>query len=229
MLSLHPLIYLAQPRTPEPKFFLVDSEFHQGLAYYSERWFSAGAEHKERGEKSTNYLESTVAAKRIAAALPDVRLVFLLRNPVDRAFSNYRWSKQNGFENESFETALELEDARERMLSADLRYSRPHAYFSRGLYAQQLTVYFGLFPRESILCLRFEEILRDPENLLLQVYKFLNLPEGNCGLGRMRKVNASEQSDYELRPHTRRRLEEAYATPNAELKRLLGHDWEGWN
>ncbi len=88
VLDRHPAIWLAKPVRPEPKFFLVDDEYDKGLDYYRSRWFSAVPDEKIAGEKSTNYLESTSAAERIAANLPEVRLVFLLREPSSRAFSN---------------------------------------------------------------------------------------------------------------------------------------------
>src|SRR5271165_1590244 len=81
----HPQLAMAEPMTPEPKFFLVDELWRCGLAYYSANWFDPLPAGRVLGEKSTNYLESAEAAERIYRALPWVKLVFLLRNPVDRA------------------------------------------------------------------------------------------------------------------------------------------------
>src|SRR5262249_848442 len=125
----HPRIAMAEPRVPEPKFFLVDEFWQRGIGYYSTRWFDPLPDGRGLGEKSANYLESSEVPKRICRAVPRVKLVFLLRNPVDRAYSNYLWSRQNGLEIESFERALALEEQRERDLPSHLRYSRPHAYF----------------------------------------------------------------------------------------------------
>ena len=90
-------------------------------------------------------------AERIHAALPAVRLIFLLRNPVERAYSNYLWMRRNGFETETFARALMLEEQRERELPAALCYARPFAYFSRGQYgdhrdADHLAQFVRLFP-----------------------------------------------------------------------------------
>src|SRR5581483_1952601 len=114
-----------------------------------------------RGEKTTYYLESPTCCERIARDLPEVKNIFLLREPGERAFSNWLWSRQNGHEKESFERALELELEREGPVAADpkLRYARPHDYFGRGCYADHLQRYFAKFPRETILVLKFEEIV----------------------------------------------------------------------
>ena len=112
-LDRHPDIWLAKPRRPEPKFFLVDELYELGIEEYSRRWFADAPSSYKAGEKSTNYLESPTAARRMAAHLPDVRLLFVLRDPVERAISNYRWSVSNDMEHEDFATAIASEDERE--------------------------------------------------------------------------------------------------------------------
>src|SRR5207244_8286354 len=126
---------MAKPLKPEPKFFLRDDEYAKGLEYYSKKWFEGVGSSKLAGEKSTDYLESPNAAARIARNLPHVKLIFLLREPVSRAYSNYLWSKMNGLETEEFATALRLEAERERELPERLKFTRPFSYSSRGLYA----------------------------------------------------------------------------------------------
>ena len=73
---------MAKPVAPEPKFFLVDRIYEKGLAYYAETWFAGAGPGQKAGEKSTDYLESEAAAGRIGTDLPQVRLVFILREPV---------------------------------------------------------------------------------------------------------------------------------------------------
>src|SRR5215469_15817261 len=160
--KLHPQLAMAEPRVPEPKFFLVDELFERGLEYYSANWFAALPSDRLLGEKSANYLESPAAAERIYHSLPRAKLIFVLRNPVDRAYSNYLWSCQNGLEVESFERALALEEQRERALPPGLRFARPHAYFSRGLYIRHLARFFNRFPRQQMLVLRHEDVATCP-------------------------------------------------------------------
>jgi hypothetical protein len=227
LLRRHPDIYLAQPVRPEPKFFLVDSLYALGIDHYRDRWFSDVPEGKIAGEKSTNYLESPVAAARIARHLPGVKLVFILRDPAQRAYSNYLWSRMNGKETENFETALQLEEMREKNLDPTLRFARPHAYFGRGLYAQLLRPYFELFPSGQILCLRYEDLVTAPQDLAERLHRFLGIiprPRDADGLG---VVNPADVSKTEAPPDLKA-LRERYAAPNRELGALVGSDFKIW-
>jgi hypothetical protein len=228
LLARHPGLYMAAPVSPEPKFFLVDDLYALGLAHYSATWFAQAPPGRRCGEKSTNYLESAAAAERIRRDLPSVRLVFVLREPVERAWSNYQWSRMNGLERESFERALELEQERERNLPAQHRYSRPHAYFSRGLYAELLRPWLALFPRENLLCFRFERIVADAGGAAADLHAFLGVsarPQDAAGLG---PVNASEPQASALSPQTRTALQSRYREPNRRLYEMLGPGFGTW-
>ena len=85
----------------------------------------------------------------------------MLRDPVERAISNYRWSVSNGMEDEDFATAIALEDEREATLEPRLRYARPLSYVSRGRYAELLRPWLDLFPREQVAVVRFEDLVGD--------------------------------------------------------------------
>jgi hypothetical protein len=226
----HPQIAMAEPTTPEPKFFLVDELWQLGIDYYSGKWFDPLPAGRVLGEKSTNYLESPDVAERIHRALPKVKLVFLLRNPVDRAYSNYLWSCQNGLETESFERALALEVQRERDLPSNLLYARPHAYFSRGLYAEHLSRFFDRFPREQILVLRHEELATCPERLAARFHCFLGVSEMPVLARGLGPINAAKPSPSEpLSEILRRGLVKRYRSANAELEILLGANFDDWN
>jgi hypothetical protein len=226
----HPQIAMAEPIVPEPKFFLVEELWQLGIDYYSAKWFAFLPAGRVLGEKSTNYLESPEVAERIQRTLPEVKLVFLLRNPVDRAYSNYLWSRQNGLESETFERALVLEEQRERDLAPDLRYVRPHAYFSRGLYAEHLVRFYDRFSREQILVLRFEDLRRRPEDIAAAFHRFLGVTEMPASARDLGRVNAARCSQSEpLSPLLRRRLAERYSAANFRLAALLGPDFGIWN
>jgi hypothetical protein len=224
----NPHLWLAKPLRPEPKFFLVDDLYARGLDWYAEQWFAAAPAGATIGEKSTNYLESETAARRMAAALPDVKLLFMLRDPVARAISNYRWSVMNGLESEPLDRALDLEPARERQLPADLRYARPHAYFSRGLYARLLRPWFDLFPSEQILCLRFEDATSAPAATVAQVAAYLGVPASDHAGADAEPVNAST-GGVDIDASTIARLRTAYEGPNRELRELLGPSFRVWS
>jgi hypothetical protein len=228
LLDRHPDVYMAQPVTPEPKFFLVDHLYEKGLQFYSDTWFADAGADRLAGEKSTDYLESSAAAERIARDVPGVQLIFILREPAARAYSNYLWTRMNGLETEDFATALRTEDERERQLPERLRFARPYSYFSRGLYADLLAPYFERFPRRQLLVLRFEDITARPHDLARQIHSFLGVglrPDDADGLG---VINPSEKDDAGFDDAMRRDLRARYAEPNRRLAVLLGPDFELW-
>jgi hypothetical protein len=221
---------MAKPLVPEPKFFLRSDLYERGLEYYSGTWFAPIAPNKLAGEKSTNYLESAAAAERIRLSLPAVRLIFVLRNPTDRAFSNYLWSRQNGLETETFETALAREEERERNVPEALRYARPHALVSRGLYAELLRPYFERFPRERILILRYESIVAAPGDVAESLHRFLGVTVRRQDGEDQEPLNAAKnEQGAQMNPATRRRLSARYASPNARLYDLLGPGFPAWD
>jgi hypothetical protein len=227
-LDAHPEVGMAQPAVPEPKFFLVDDEYAKGLGYYSSRWFDGLPPGVLAGEKSSNYLESAVAAERVHRDLPDVRLVFSLRDPAERALSNYLWSKMNGMEDLPFDEALAAEREREAGYPAALRYARPHSYFSRGLYAELLEPWLERFPRQHVLVLRFEDLVERPREVAADACSFLGVTpvvEHAAALG---VVNPSTEGGGSAAAALDG-LRQAYAEPNRRLARLLGHDGPLWD
>ena len=228
LLAHHPQVYMAVPVKPEPKFFLVDEIYQKGIHYYEQKWFCNAPDQQLAGEKSTNYLESPRAAERIHQHLPRAKLLFILREPADRAYSNYLWSSMNGLESEDFETALDLEEQREREVPEQLRYARPHAYFSRGLYAQLLQPYFRRFPREQILCLRYEDIMTKPQELARSLYEFLEISVPSENAATLGVSNPSRNTGTPLSSESLRMLQDRYAQPNHELEELLGPDFQMW-
>ena len=228
LLDRHPDVYMAKPVRPEPKFFLVDDLYARGIQHYFDAWFGGADAYRAAGEKSTNYLERAVVAERIHQHLPSVKLVFILREPAHRAYSNWMWSRMNNMETEDFETALAKEDERERQLPPALRYARPHAYFSRGLYAEMLRPYFAVFPREQVLCLKFDAIIRNPGDLATRLHRFIGVtPRGEDATG-LDVVNPSEKRGEEMPVEALDRLRQRYAAPLRELAILAGHEFAEW-
>jgi hypothetical protein len=228
LLERHPDIYMAKPVSPEPKFFLVDSLYEQGLAYYSARWFQSAPSHVLAGEKSTDYLESAAAAARMARDLPRAKLIFVLREPVERAYSNYLWTSMNGFETEDFATALRLEDRRERELPESLKFARPFSYFSRGLYADLLSEYFSRFPREQILVLSFDDLVASPAATAEKLHGFLEVVPRGADADALGVINASQSACGPLDDEIRRTLRSRYAEPNRRLVLMLGPEFAPW-
>ena len=112
LLDEHPEIEMAKPFKPEPKFFLKDSLFSKGLSYYESHFFGSKPSAWLQGEKSTTYIESETAAKHIVHAFPDAKILIVLRNPIERAISNYWFSVNNGIETAPIEEAFINEEQR---------------------------------------------------------------------------------------------------------------------
>jgi sulfotransferase family protein len=221
----HPAI--SGPRWKEVSFF--DRHWGRG-----ERWYRGNFPRRARppvGEASPSYLFHPLAPQRVRSLVPDARLVALLRNPVDRAFSHYQHEVALGREPLSFEDALAAEDERtrgeiERMVG-DPRYFS-HAwwnwtYRARGLYAEQLERWYAIFPREQLLVLSTEELGTAPAETYGRVLAFVGAPPHE--LDAYPRVFSR---DYErMDAGTRAQLAAGYVEPNARLYELLGRDL-GW-
>jgi hypothetical protein len=137
-------------------------------------------------ESSPYYMFHPLAAERIARDLPGVRLLVLVRDPVERAYSAHAHELARGYETEPFERALELEDARlageqERIIDEPGYCSHCHrhyAYRSRGKYIEQLERLESLFGRERIHVVDSGDFFSDPEATYEAVLSFLGLPPG---------------------------------------------------
>lgn len=186
----HPMIHSANFHKGVNYF---DVNYHRGLPWYQGHFpLAASLRTRTRGlpgdpitfEASGYYMFHPCAPQRLAQHLPDVRIVAMLRDPVERAWSAYKHEHARGFESESFDRALELEHERlegqaDRMLADPLYQSfshRHHAYVQRGQYAEQLNRLGELFPREHIHVMESEAFFEHPERTFAGVLDFLGLP-----------------------------------------------------
>ena len=184
------------------------------------------------GEATPYYMFHPLCPNRIKGALPDVKIIAILRNPVDRAYSHYQHSVRLGYESLSFEQATEkepfrLEGEKEKMI-ADLNYysfeHNLHSYLSRGIYIEQLKMWEELFPKEQMLVLRTEDLFYDLTTVYNRVLTFLQLPEHH--LKQQAQYNVG---DYGPMPHAlRKRLVKFFEPHNQELYKYLSWDlkWE---
>ncbi|MEW5691885.1 MAG: sulfotransferase domain-containing protein [Candidatus Hydrogenedentota bacterium] len=222
-------IYMSKPEKPEPKFFLVDEEYNKGFEYYLKKYFSNVKSETAIGEKSTNYMESTVVPERIKKHLPDVKLIFIFRNPIKRAFSNYLWSKKNGLEKLDFYEALLKEEEREKTLDQKYRYARPYSYISRGFYARYIKNYLKYFDKKNILFLLFEEFITERDVICKRIYKFLNVSYRIPDLEQNIKINQANDGTQEMSEHEYNYLKEIYKNENKELALIAGLDLTIWD
>lgn len=178
-------------------------------------------------EACTYYLFHPFALERLARDFPQMRLVAMLRDPVERAFSAYKHELARGFETETdFDRALDLEKQRltgevERM-RVDPTYEsfshRHHAYVSRGHYAEQLERALRHFPREQLLVIESESFFADPAQEYRRLTDFLGLSRYEPAA--FEQHNARPSAPMPQR--TRARLQHALADDRERLTEILG-------
>jgi hypothetical protein len=233
-LMSHPLIHSANFHKGVNYF---DVNYHRGFSWYQGHFPTTA--HLRRGrstvpgepitfEASGYYMFHPGAPERIARDLPDVRILMMLRDPVERAFSAYKHEKARDFETESFERALELEDERlageaERML-ADPGYQsfshRHHAYLRRGQYAEQLQRLQQYLPAAQVHVIDSESFFEQPEATYAGVLDFLGLPQ--LMPERFDRWNGRPSSP--MSEATRARLREHFTSHDRALTELLGRE-----
>jgi hypothetical protein len=136
-----------------------------------ERLFEGIASEKAIGEVSPRYIGSKDTAVCIASHLPNVKLVAILRDPVERAYSSYLFHRRDGREERTFETAIDEEDS--GTVSDALRYGQ-RRYVGLGYYYRLLKPYFKLFPEQTAVFL-FDDLRSDPLGLMSDLFRFLQV------------------------------------------------------
>jgi hypothetical protein len=227
-LRRHPQI--TGPSWKEVSFF--DRHWARG-----ERWYRgnfpnlARTREKLVGEASPSYVFHPLAPQRVQEVVPEARLILLVRNPVDRALSQYNHEVALGREPLPFEEALDAEEERLRgekeRMAADPRYfSREwwsHTYQARGRYAEQLERWLAVFPREQLLVLPTDDLGSNPGQAHSQVLEFLG-----ASAQRLDSYPRVYEREYApMKPETRERLAAEFEEPNRRLYELLGRDL-GW-
>ena len=158
-LKQHRLVFL--PRVKELFFF--DRFYDKGWGWYLRFFKEAGEHHRVVGETCHDYLFSPLACRRIAQDLPSVRLMVCLREPGQRAFSEYLYMLKLGLLTCDFETAL-----------AKLDFLIDH-----GRYSKHLSPYLQRFPRNQIYIAVFDDLASDPQQFFDGICDFLSLPQAS--------------------------------------------------
>lgn len=233
LLSQHP--HVEPARKKEIHYFDLWKHYDRGGDWYRSHFPPPTWNEGRRsltGEASPYYLFHPHAARRMAEVVPQVRLIAVLRNPVDRAYSSYQHAIRKGTESvPTFEEAVELEETRLRgerdKMLADERYDslnlRRFSYLSRGVYADQLMEWSRFFSDAQMLVLKSENLFERTPDTLKLVLNFLDLPGWEPEARESRK----ERKYPPMNPDTRRRLRSYYDPHNQRLYEYLGVDF-GW-
>jgi len=223
-LSNHPEIHT--PKNKEVGFFCDQNIYSKGESWYR-KFFDNRIPVNVDG--SASYFDSKQAAERVKAYNPAAKIILILRNPVDRAYSQYNAAFRLGFEKQSFEDALRLENDRirygERMVSEhghNYCFQRL-GYKTRGCYADYLPVWTNLFDSERMLILNGEDLFKEPHEVMRSVYGFVGVnylqPQSDVW------ENKQRYSD-EINPSVRSQMEAYYEPYNQRLFSLIGKKFE---
>jgi hypothetical protein len=177
-LKQHPQIFVSSVK--EPNFFaLVDN--HKSVFLEGEETnivdlesylalFESVKNEIAIGEASHSYLYYPTAAENIRDYIPDIKLICVLRDPVERAYSHFLFHLRNGHEpTKIFSQAIEQE---ERRIRDNIQFGH---YVHRGFYFRQLKCYFDLFDQSQIRVYLFDDLKNDPVALSKDVYQFLGV------------------------------------------------------
>lgn len=178
-LNRHPSVFLSTPK--EPEFFSRDSEYERGLDWYT-GLFSAASSDQLCGEASTTYTRWPhwpYVPERIAEAVPRVRLLYIMRNPVDRAYSHYVHHMRTGV-TMTFEEALQ----------------QSSIYLDCSRYMRQIERFLDHFTEEQFCFLLHEELRSRPDTTLDAVQRFLGLPSTDLLSGGHVTANAASADHY---------------------------------
>jgi len=232
-LDQHPS--LSKSAYDELGFF--DVNFHLGLNWYRSLFPSIFTKFRIKlkthffmtYDVTPSYVRRPWIARRIKKQFPNSKLIIILRNPVDKAYSHYYQSAKFG-ETRTFEEVIDEELNDISGWSVD---SKDDCYFAtkvensklaRGFYAEQLSVWFELFSKNQILIIPSEELASNTKNVLNDIFQFLNLPKYE--IPNIEKVNVSKYS--KMNSEMRKRLITFFEPYNEQLYEFLNYkfDWD---
>src|SRR5215218_568230 len=226
LLRMHPLIDRAQRK--ELHFF--DRDYEKGEAYYRSLFpprTTINGRPTITGEATPYYLYHPLVAQRAHALVPHAKLFVLLRNPVDRAYSHWRFQVARGNETLSFEEAIDAEEGRLAREDPDGYAHRRFSYQARGIYAPQLARWMELFGMEALRIFKAEAFFKRTDNVLRRAQRHLGVPVRRLPLsGRPAQRNSTGEHPP-MNPKTRRKLTDYFRPYNEELYEMLGRDF-GW-
>lgn len=219
-LEAHPEVTMARPARPEPKVFCDDVAAGRGAAWYRATYFAHATDELVLGEKSTSYLEDPRAPARAAEVLGTPHVVAVLRDPVERAVSNWQFSTEHGLERRPLEAALRENLAGPTPWDPARTSVSPFAYLERGRYADYLRPWLEQLPG-SVHVVFLAELLEDPSSLP-GLFADLGVEPGRAAAPPAGPVNSSSASTPPLDPGLRLALEEFFEVSNGVLSAHLG-------
>jgi hypothetical protein len=220
----HPRV--AAPRAKEVHYF--DFSYRRGSGWYRAHFPRAGAG-EISGESTPYYLFHPAVPERVARDLPGVKLIAILRDPIDRAFSHHNHETASGYESLPFEQAIAAEPERlrgeeEKLLRSPgyRSYSHQHhSYLARSRYAEQVERWLRYFDRDDLLILSAEDLFTRPAETVEAAQRFLDLePSVPADLS-----PRNNRSYSPIAPELRQRLQAEMEPHNQRLFEIAGRDF----
>jgi hypothetical protein len=220
--------------TPIKEIHFFDSYFYKGNNWYKahfptifHKFFLENLLKQQiiTCDATVSYFHTEVAIKRISQCIPEAKLIVMLRNPVDRAYSHYniRKKKRNL---DSFEEIIkkELKELRKVENFEDdekiLKKYEIYPYLSRGIYVKQLEIWEKYFDKSQILLIKSEDFFNNPLDSLQKIYRFLDMKKYNFKNISADKVNKNSSGfNDEIDSKLRKELEDFFKPYNEELNK----------
>nr|WP_272507834.1 sulfotransferase [Salinibacter ruber] len=253
-LATHPEVFI--PKKKELHYF--DRNFEGDWSQYQQQFADARPSHNAIGEATPTYMTSADIANRIHERLPAAKLIAILRDPVDRAYSHY-W---NAVAEHDDADAMTYEQKRQAYPFEKVLETRSRLV-DDGLYAENLEPFIDHFGKEQLLVLVFEEVVESPHTQFQRVFRFLDVDDTFRSPLVDRRINSSSQKHgrsslllrlynfataYVRIPYiakwienvnevsyppmdgqTRAELEKRFQRPNQQLEQLLGRSLNHWS
>lgn len=182
---------------------------------------------RKRGEVTPIYLYWPNCLERIARYDPGMKLVFLFRDPIERAWSQWKMEYARGWETEPF--AWCIREGRQRVDSLEAPgFHRIYSYVERGFYADQLELALALFPREQMLLLRSEDLDRRPGETLARICAFIGAPPPGPVTPRRELVSKNLDYGQQITEADRAYLRAVFAADVQRFGAISGLDVSGW-
>ena len=173
LLCQHPKVCL--PRVKETHYFDIKTNYERGIEFYQAFFESCNSDESVIGEVTPSYMYVEGVARRIYDTLGgDIKLIFILRHPVQRAYSHFNFNVARGIESLSFDEALELEKER---IQISPKHNRRYSYISRGFYHKQVSEFLKYFNKSQMHFIIFEEFIESRIESLNGLLRFLNLDD----------------------------------------------------
>ena len=212
----------------EVHFFNQEHLFKKGGDYsFYHSFFDFSLEQKMRGEVTPAYMYSRDAPRRIWEYNPKMKIIIILRNPIDRAYSHWNMEKNRGAEELSFREALEQEESRSRLVLPSQDYR--HSYIDRGYYVSQIREMWRLFSRKQVLVLNYDALCNDYVQVLVAIYDFLGV-SNNRDSYQYNGDKVLHKGCYaeEIKEVDKLFLKNIYACEIKQIENLLGWNCSSW-